>query len=261
MNVVVCIKQVPAKIKIEIDPKTGTLASGGVDRAINPPDLYALEEGLRIKEKTKGRVTVLTVGPAKAEESLKEAVGYGADEAILLSDPAFEGSDTWATSHILAKAAKKLGNCDLLLCGKQSIDGETGQVGPMLAEALGVPFMSLVNRIEELGQGSIKVMRMSDEGHQLIEMTLPGVITVVKEINTPRIPSLRGLMAAKKAKIPVWNAQDLGVDPVTVGSAGSPTRVAKVFFPQRPNKSEMLQGSPESQVEQIVERLRQARAI
>jgi electron transfer flavoprotein beta subunit len=261
MNVVVCIKQVPAKIKIEIDPKTGTLASGGVDRAINPPDLYALEEGLRIKEKTKGRVTVLTVGPAKAEESLKEAVGYGADEAILLSDPAFEGSDTWATSHILAKAAKKLGNCDLLLCGKQSIDGETGQVGPMLAEALGVPFMSLVNRIEELGQGSIKVMRMSDEGHQLIEMTLPGVITVVKEINTPRIPSLRGLMAAKKAKIPVWNAQDLGVDPVTVGSAGSPTRVAKVFFPQRPGKSEMVQGSPESQVEQIVERLRQARAI
>ena len=152
MNVIVCIKQVPAKIKIEIDPKTGTLASGGVDRAINPPDLYALEEGLRIKEKTKGKVTVLTMGPAKADESLKEAIGYGADEAILLSDPAFEGSDTWATSHILAKAIKKIGQFDLVICGKQSIDGETGQVGPMLAEALGVPFVSLVNKIEELGR-------------------------------------------------------------------------------------------------------------
>ena len=261
MNVIVCIKQVPAKIKIEIDPKTGTLASGGVDRAINPPDLYALEEGLCIKEKTTGKVTVLTVGPAKADESMKEAIGYGADEAILLSDPAFQGSDTWATSHILAKAIKKIGQFDLVLCGKQSIDGETGQVGPMLAEALGVPFVSLVNKIEELGQGSMKVMRMSDEGHQLIEMVLPGVITVVKEINVPRIPSLRGLMAAKKAKVPVWNAQELGVDPATVGAAGSPTRVSKVFFPQRQTKSEMLKGSPENQVEQIMERLRQARAI
>jgi len=261
MNVIVCIKQVPAKIKIEIDPKTGTLASGGVDRAINPPDLYSLEEGLRIKEKTKGKVTVLTVGPVKADESLKEAIGYGADEAILLSDPAFEGSDTWATSHILSKAIKKLGQFDLVLCGKQSIDGETGQVGPMLAGVLGIPFVSLVNKMEELGQGSIRVMRMSDEGHQLVEMVLPGVITVVKEINIPRIPSLRGLMAAKKAKIPVWNAQELGIDPATVGSAGSPTRVSKVFFPQRPGKSEMLHGSPESQVEQIMEKLRQVKAI
>jgi electron transfer flavoprotein beta subunit len=131
----------------------------------------------------------------------------------------------------------------------------------MLAEALSVPFVSLVNKIEELGQGFIKIMRMSDEGHQLIEMTLPGVITVVKEINVPRIPSLRGLMAAKKAKIPVWNAPELGIDPAMVGSAGSPVRVAKVFLPHRPGGSEMLQGSPESQVEQIVDRLRQARAI
>lgn len=261
MNVIVCIKQVPAKIKIEIDPKTGTLASGGVDRAINPPDLYALEEGIRIKEKTKGRVTVLTVGPPKADESLKEAIGYGADEAVLLSDPAFEGSDTWATSHILAKAIGKIGQFDLVVCGKQSIDGETGQVGPMLAEAMGVPFISLVNKIEELGQGSIKVLRMSDEGHQSIEMTLPGVITVVKEINVPRIPSLRGLMAAKKAAVPVWNAGELGVDPAAVGASGSPTRVAKVFFPQRASQGEMLQGNPEGQVEQLVEKLRQTRAI
>jgi electron transfer flavoprotein alpha/beta subunit len=261
MNVIVCIKQVPAKIKIEIDAKTGALASGGVDRAINPPDLYALEEGLRIKEKTRGKVTVLTMGPAKAEESLKEAIGYGADEAILLTDPAFEGSDTWATSHVLARAINRFGQFDLVVCGKQSIDGETGQVGPMLAEGLGVPFIPLVNKIEELGGSSIKVMRMSDEGHQLIEMALPGVITVVKEINVPRIPSLRGLMAAKKAKIPVWNARELGIDPAMVGSVGSPTRVSKVFFPQRSAKSEILQGSPEYQVDQLVDRLRQARAI
>jgi electron transfer flavoprotein beta subunit len=131
----------------------------------------------------------------------------------------------------------------------------------MLAEALGVPFVSLVNKIEELGQTSIKIMRMSDEGHQLIEMTLPGVITVVKEINVPRIPSLRGLMAGKKARIPVWNAQELGIAPAIVGSAGSPTRVSRVFFPQRPGKSEMLQGNAESQVDQLLERLRQAKAI
>jgi len=118
-----------------------------------------------------------------------------------------------------------------------------------------------VNKIEELGQISIKVMRMSDEGHQLIEMMLPGVINVVKEINVPRIPSLRGLMVAKKAKVPVWNAQELGIDPAVVGSAGSPTRVAKVFFPQRPGKSEMLQGNPESQVDQLLEKLRQTKAI
>jgi electron transfer flavoprotein beta subunit len=261
MNVVVCIKQVPAKIKIEIDSKSGALVSGGVDRAINPPDLYALEEGVRIKEKTKGKLTVLSMGPAGADESLKEAIGYGADEGILLSDPAFEGSDTWATSHILAKAIGKIGQLNLVICGKQSIDGETGQVAAQLAEALGVAFVPLVNKIEELGEGSVKVVRMSDEGHQLIEMMLPGVITVVKEINTPRIPSLRGLMAAKKAAIPVWNAQALGVDPAAVGSAGSPSRVAKVFFPQRPGKSEILQGDPESQVGQLVEKLRQARAI
>ena len=261
MNVIVCIKQVPAKIKIEIDPKTGSLISGGVERAINPPDLYALEEGIRIKEKSGGKVIVLTMGPAQAVETLKEAIGIGADEAILLSDPAFEGSDTWATSHILSKAIKKIGQFDLVLCGKQSIDGETGQVGPQLAEALGLPFVSLVNKIEELGQGFIKVMRMSEEGHQLIEMTLPGVINVVKEINVPRLPSLRGMMAAKKSKISVWNAKELGVDPASVGSSGSPTRVAKVFFPQRAGKSEMLQGGPESQVDQLVEKLRQTRAI
>ncbi len=261
MNVIVCIKQVPAKIKIEIDPKTGSLISGGVERAINPPDLYALEEGIRIKEKTGGKVVVLTMGPAQAIETLKEAIGIGADEAVLLSDPAFEGSDTWATSHILSKAIRKIGQFDLVLCGKQSIDGETGQVGPQLAEALGLPFVSLVNKIEELGQGHIKVMRMSEEGHQLIEMTLPGVISVVKEINVPRLPSLRGMMAAKKAKIAVWNAKELGVDAASVGSSGSPTRVVKVFFPQRAGRSEMLQGSPEGQVDQLVEKLRQTRAI
>jgi len=261
MNVIVCIKQVPAKIKIEIDPKTGSLISGGVERAINPPDLYALEEGIRIKEKTGGKVVVLTMGPAQAVETLKEAIGIGADEAVLLSDPAFEGSDTWATSYILSKAVRKIGQFDLVLCGKQSIDGETGQVGPQLAEALGLPFVSMVNKIEELGQGCIKVMRMSEEGHQLIEMTLPGVINVVKEINVPRLPSLRGMMAAKKAKIPVWNAKELGVDPASVGASGSPTRVAKVFFPQRAGRSEMLQGTPESQVDQLVEKLRQTRAI
>lgn len=261
MNVVVCIKQVPAKIKIDIDPATGTLISGGVDRAINPPDLYALEEGIRIKEKTKGKVIVLTMGPGQAVDSLREALGMGADEAILLSDPCFKDSDTWATSHILSRAIRKIGQFDLVICGRQSIDGETGHTGPQLAEALGLPFVPLVNRVEGLEPGCIRLVCMSDEGHRLIEMSLPGVITVVKEINTPRLPSLRGLMQAKKASIPVWTAQEMGIDPSAVGSAGSPTRVARVFFPQRSDRCEMLQGSPDSQVDQLIEKLRQAKAI
>lgn len=260
MNVIVCIKQVPAKIKIDIDG-AGQLASAGVDRAINPPDLYALEEAIRIKEKTKGKVTALSVGAPGAEESLKEAIGYGADEAFLLSDPAFAGSDTWATSHILSRAVSRIGQYGLVVCGKQSIDGETGQIAAQLSEALGVPFAPLVNKIEELGEKAITVRRMFEEGHQLIEMALPGVISVVKEINVPRIPALRGLMAAKKAKIPVWNAAELGIDPATVGANGSPSRVARVFFRQRQGQGQMLQGSPESQVDQLFEKLRQAKAI
>ncbi len=261
MNVVVCLKQVPGKFKIEIDPQTGTLVKGGTDNMINPFDMNALEEAMRLKEKHGGKVSAISMGPSEAKESLREAIALGADEAVLLCDPAFDGSDTWATSHILSLGIRKLGQPDMVICGRQTIDGETGQVGPELAEMLGLPFVSCVSRIEEVAEGHVKMQRMAEEGHHVVEMQLPGVISVVKEINVPRLPSLRGLMQSKKASITVWNARELGVDVAMVGSKGSPGRLVKVSRPQRSTRQELLQGSLESQVEQLIGKLREAKIL
>ena len=255
MKVVVCIKQVPETTRVRIDPQTNTVIWEG-EGIVNPFDMYALEEGIRIKEQYGGQVTAISMGLPQAEATLREAIALGADEVILLSDPAFEGSDTLATSYILSKAITKLGEFDVIICGRQAMDGDTGQVGPQLAEQLGVPFVSYVSKIEEIREGCMQMQRMVEEGHQVIEMPLPGAITVVKEINVPRLPPLRGLMLSKKAEIPVWDAQELGVDVDKVGLSGSPTQVTRFSTLQRrASSSELLQGSPESQVEQLVEKL------
>jgi len=255
MNVVVCIKQVPETTEVKIDPQTNTVVREGMENIINPLDMYALEEGIHIKEQHEGKVTAISMGPPQAEEALREATALGVDEVILLSDPAFDGSDTWATSYILAKAINKLGEFDIVICGRQTMDADTGQVAPQLAESLGLPFVSYVSKIEEIKEGYMRVQRMVEEGHQIVEMPLPGVISVVKEINVPRLPSLRGLMKSKTVEIPVWTAQELGVDMNKVGLSGSPTQVIKLFHPQRTGHGEMLQGSPERQVDQLVEKL------
>ena len=207
MNVVVCIKQVPGTTEVGIDPKTNTLVREGVKSILNPFDAYALEEGVRIEEQHGGKVTAISMGPPQAEEALRDAIAAGADEAILLSDGAFAGSDTLATSFVLAKACAKIADYDLIICGRQTIDGDTGQVGPELAENLGIPFVAYVSKIEEIKDGRMRVRRMIEEGYEVIEMSLPGVITVVKEINVPRLPSLRGMAKAKSIEIPVWTAQ------------------------------------------------------
>ncbi len=261
MNVIVCLKQVPETTKVEITPQTNTLVTEGTKHIINPFDMYALEEGVRTKERCGGKVTAISMGPPQAEEALREAISLGADETILLSDPAFDGSDTLATSYILAKAILKLEKFDITICGRQAMDGDTGQVGPQLAERLGLPFVSYVSKIEEIREGYMRMQRMVEEGHQVVEMSLPGVISVVKEINVPRLPSLRGLMQAKKAKIPVWNAQELGIDMNKVGLSGSPTQVIRLFFLQRASRGEILRGSLESQVEQLIEKLRETKVI
>ena len=255
MNIVVCIKQVPGTTEIKIDPKTNTLVREGVKSIVNPFDTYALEEGVRLKERYGGKVTVITMGPPQAEEALKETISLGADEAVLLSDRAFAGSDTWATSYVLSKAIAKIANYDIIICGRQTLDGDTGQVGPELSEMLKIPFVSYVSKIEEIKDKHMRVQRMIEEGHEVIETTLPAVITVVKEINVPRLPSLRGSMKAKTAKIPVWTAADIGAEPDKAGIPGSPTRVVKIFFPKREQKSEMLQGTLEEQVAKLAERL------
>jgi len=259
MNIVVCLKQVPGTTDVRIDPETNTLRREGIANVVNPFDTYALEEGVRLRERYDGKVTAVSMGPPQAEEMLREAISLGADEAILLSDRAFAGSDTLATSCALSRAMNKLQEYDLIICGRQTIDGDTGQVGPELAEWLGMPFVAYVSRVGEVTDGHMRVDRMVEDGHEVVEMPLPGVITVVKEINVPRLPSLRGLTRAKKATILIWTAEDLGVDEKMVGLVGSPTTVVKVFFPQRVHQGEMLEGDPESQVDALIETLRESR--
>jgi len=258
MNLVVCMKQVPENPQIGIDQQSGSLKKAEGKPIINPFDMYALEEGLRIKEQYGGKITIICMGPSEAEEALREAFALGMDEAVLLSDPAFEGSDTLATSYVLAKAINRLGQPELIICGRQTADGDTGQVAPQLAEWLGTPFVSFVSKIESIEDGRMTVQRMVDVGHQVIETQLPAVINVVKEINVPRLPSLRGLMQSKKAQIPTWTAQDLDVDVAQVGQAGSPTKVTSVFFPERVTEGRILEGSLERQVDQLAEILREA---
>jgi electron transfer flavoprotein beta subunit len=255
MNIVVCIKQVPGTTEIKIDPETNTLVREGVPSIINPFDCYALEEAVRLRERCGGKVIVISMGPPQAEKALRETISLGADETILLSDRAFAGSDTWATAYVLSRAMARIADYDIIICGRQTLDGDTGQVGPELSEMLGIPFVAYVSRVEEIRDGYIRVQRMVEEGYETIEMALPAVITVVKEINVPRLPSLRGSMKAKTAQIPIWSAGDIGVEEDKAGIAGSPTRVVKVFFPRRERKSEMLQGSTEEQVEQLVQKL------
>ena len=256
MNIIVCLKQVPGTTDVKIDPETNTLRREGIENVVNPFDTYALEEGVRLRERYGGKVTVISMGPPQAEEMLREAISCGADEAILISDRAFAGSDTLATSYTLSCVVNKLSDYDLVICGRQTIDGDTGQVGPELSEVLGLPFVAYVSKVSEVADGKMVLERMVEDGHEVIETPLPAVITVVKEINVPRLPSLRGITRSKKAEIPVWTAGDLEVDEERVGLAGSATWVVEIFFPQRVHQGEMLEGEPDSQVDALIEKLR-----
>ncbi|MGA1841179.1 MAG: electron transfer flavoprotein subunit beta/FixA family protein [bacterium] len=261
MEIIVCIKQVPETGNIKIDPQTNTLVREGVPSIINPFDMYALEEGIRIKEKSGGQVTVITMGPPQAEAALREALSMGADNAILLSDRRFSGADTWATSYTLAKGIKKIGKYDIVLCGKQAIDGDTAQVGPELADALDIPVITYVKKIEEIEKDHIRVQRMMEDGYDVMESTLPILLTVVKEINIPRLPSLKGKMRARKLEIPVWNADDLDADPSRFGLEGSATWVVKIFSPEPRPCGKILTGEIPGMVEELVKDLKDAKII
>ena len=236
MNVVACIKQVPDTTDVKINPETNTLVREGIRNIINPFDLYAIEEALRLKEKFGGKVSVISLGPPQSISALKEAVGMGADEAIQLSDLAFAGSDSWATSYTLALAIKKIGNFDIILCGKQAIDGDTGQVGPGLASQLGITQLTYVFKIITLDPeaGAIAVERLLEEGREIVEARLPVLLTVVKDINQPRQATLSHIRRASKLLIPTWTAADLpGADSSRFGLKGSPTQVIKIFSPPK----------------------------
>ncbi len=261
MNIVVCLKQVPGTTEVQIDPVKNTLIRQGIKNIINPFDNYALEEGVRLRERYSGKVTAISMGPPQAEEMLREAISVGADDAILLSDSAFAGADTWATAYTLGKAIRKIESCDLVICGRQTIDGDTGQVGPELAEMLGLPFIAYVSRIEDIKDGIIRVQRMVENGYEIIEAALPAVITVVKEINTPRLPGMRGMMKSKSASIPIWKADDIGAEKTNVGLNGSATQVVKIFFPQRLHRAEIFTGDAAAQVDTVIEKLKETKLI
>ena len=255
MNIVVCIKQVPETTSVKINNDTNTLIREGTKGIINPFDMYAIEEGLRMREKFGGKVIAMSMGPPQADEALREAVSYGVDDAVLLSDRAFAGADTLATSRTLSKAIKKIEGCGLIICGKQAIDGDTAQVGPGIAEKLNIPYVAFVRKIREMNNHTLKVERMMDDGYDVLELTLPALITVVKDINEPRMPSLRGKMRAKSIDIPVWGLSDLEMSEDQVGLSGSATQVIKIFTPKRGGAKEMLEGFAKDQASLLLDKL------
>jgi electron transfer flavoprotein beta subunit len=256
VNIIVCIKQVPDTQDIRINPETNTLMREGVQSIVNPFDMYAIEEALRIKEKLGGKITVICMGPKQAEEALREAVSMGVDEMALMCDRAFAGSDTWATSYTLAKGIQKLGKFDLIICGKQAIDGDTAQVGPGIAATLDIPQVTYVKKTEEIKENMARFEKMTEEGFEVIETPLPCLITVVKEINIPRLPSLKGKIRAKQAPVTTLTAKDIDAEPEKLGLKGSPTVVKKVFTPPKRTGGQILQGETNEVVAKLVEALK-----
>ena len=262
MHVVVCVKQVPNTTQVRINPETNTLVRDGVESILNPFDENALEMALQLKEKHAGtKVTVLTMGPPQAAEVLKEAVGRGADAVVLLCDRAFAGSDTWATSYALSTAIRKLEPADLILFGKQAIDGDTAQVGPGVADWLGLPCIAYARKIE-IADGRATVERTFEDGYERLEVALPCALTVVKEANVPRMASLRGKMAAKKLAIAPLTAEASGADPAKLGLNASPTRVVKIFSPPPKTGGAKWQGEePAVMAQRLADLLKERKLI
>lgn len=255
MKIIVCVKQVPDAKDVRLDPVTNTLAREGVASIMNPYDQHALEEAVRLVEKHGGEVTVISMGPPQAEEVLRQAISCGADQAVLITDRAFAGADTWATAYTLEKAIRTMGAFDLIICGKQAIDGDTAQVGPGLAMRFAMPCIACVQKVREVQGASIVVERMMDDGYDIVETDFPALLTVVKDINEPRVPSLKGKMRAKKAEIKRLSAKDIGADPACIGLPGSPTQVMKVFPPQARGEKAIFTGNLDEQIEQLVAKL------
>jgi electron transfer flavoprotein beta subunit len=232
MRIIVPIKQVPETSSVKMDETTGTMIREGVEAIVNPLDLYAIETALRLRERHGGEVIVISMGPPTAMAAVREAVAMGCDSGVLLSDRAFAGSDTWATSYALSAGIRKLGAFDLILCGERATDGDTGQVGPGIAAFLDLPVATYVGKIDEADPSRIRVRRLVESGHEILDVPLPAVLTVVKEIGEARLPTLHGKRRARSIDVPVWGPEDLDVDAGNLGLEGSPTRVVKIFRPK-----------------------------
>jgi electron transfer flavoprotein beta subunit len=262
MNILVCIKQVPGTTKVEVDEKTGVLKRDGVDSKMNPYDLYAIETALRIKEKTEGKITAITMGPQQAGEVIREAYMMGADEGAIVSDRKFAGADVLATSYTLSQAVKKLGSFNLILCGKQTTDGDTAQVGPEMAEYLGIPHIANVLKIVEIKEESIIVEMDMQNTVELAEIKYPCLLTVEKDIFQPRLPSYKRKVETKNREIKVISLRDFeDQDEKKYGLNGSPTQVERIFPPMTNNDREMWKGGSEELVDKLSKKFKELKFV
>ena len=246
MHFVVCLKQVPDTSEVRVDPETNTLIRKGVPSIINPYDAHALEEAMRLKDKLGGKVTIISMGPMQTREAIKKAMSFGADRAILLSDRHFGGSDSLATAYILSTALKKINETepiDLVLAGKEAIDGDTAQTGPGIAQRLGFPQLTYVIRVREMTESNITVERKTEAGRQVVEAQLPALITVEKELNEVRYASLPDLMKAAQYIPDIWDSNSLIFDATQMGLKGSPTSVSRIFAPLGRSGGEIIDGT------------------
>lgn len=255
MKIIIPIKQVPETGNVKMDKETGTMVRDGVESIINPLDLYAIESGISLKEKYGGKVTVITMGPPSAEKAIREAIAMGCDDGILLSGKEFAGSDTWSTSYALSEAIKKRGEYDLILAGERATDGDTGQVGPGIASFLDLPLATYTSKIKDLGENEITVERLIEEGYEVLRMPLPALLTVVKEISYPRLPTLRGKQRARKVDLITWNAEIVSMEAKKLGLKGSPTRVVKIDRPRVTRDGEFIKVSDEDSQQKAIKRL------
>jgi electron transfer flavoprotein beta subunit len=258
MKIIVLAKQVPNTAEVRIDPKTGNLIREGVESMMNPEDRHALEAALHIKDHCRGMVSVLTMGPPQAVEVICEALAMGADRGILLTDRAFAGADTWATSTTLGLAIRRMGEFDLIVAGRQAVDGDTAQIGPQVAEFLGIPQLTYVREIQ-IGDGTVTVERIIENGCERTVARLPALITVLKALNTPRYPTCEGMLrsTSNRSPIDVWNAADIGAKSLDVGLQGSLTQVIRTFTPKEARHTQRLEGSAASIAAQLIRSLRQ----
>jgi len=262
MKIIVCMKQVPASSKVEVDPENGTLKRDGADSKTNPFDLYSLETALRIREKVGGTVTVLTMGPTQAESMIRDAYAMGADDAVILSDRKFAGSDVLATSYTLSQGVRAIGAYDLIICGKQTTDGDTAQIGPAIAEHLGLPHTAWVSEICDVDEKSIEVRQDLGSVTQVSKMNFPCLITVDKDIFVPRLPSYKRMRETKDREIRIMSFDNLlDKDLSRYGLIGSPTTVEKIFPPEGKKAQTTIEGTAEEKVYAIGALLKEARFL
>jgi electron transfer flavoprotein beta subunit len=249
MHIVVPIKQVPETSNVKMDPETGIMLRTAVEGIINPLDLYAIEAALRLRESKGGKVTVISMGPPKAETALRDAIAMGCDQAILLSNRQFGGSDTWATAFTLGLAILKLTPYDVIICGERATDGETGQVGPEIAAFLDLPLVTYVGKVIEAGDDFLRLERLVEGGYEQVCAPLPLVMTVQKEIGTPRLGTVRSKMLSRKVEIPMWGPTDIGAKEEWIGLKGSPTQVVKIFSPKFSRKGQIFHANTPEECE------------